>query len=179
MGIEDATILVDGKVLCEHGPCVKNVPEGDHQITVMRPDYKTYSKRILVQQRSETVVKVTLSPQPGRGDAITAYIVAAVFGGAGIYCGLQASKLHDDLQKGITTGMPPVDSNDPRILKGKIYAISADAGFAIAGITALTALYYTFREKGTPSTATVDVRAMALRPEIGTTYAGLGMEMHW
>jgi hypothetical protein len=178
-GIEDATILVDGKVLCDHGPCIKSVPEGDHQVTVMRPDYKTYSKRVLVQAKSETTVKVLLQPQPGRGDAIAAYIVTAVFGGAGIYCGLQASKLHDDLQKGIAAGNPPVDSNDPRILKGKIYAISADAGFAIAGITALTALYYTFREKGAPSTATVDVRALALQPQIGSHYAGLGMEVHW
>src|SRR5258706_1446374 len=158
VGIEDATILVDGKVLCDHGPCIKSVPEGDHQVTVMRPDYKTYPNGIVVQAKSETRVKVVLQPQRGRGDAIAAYVVTAVFGGAGIYCGLQASKLHDDLQKGITAGMPPVDSNDPRILRGKIYAISADAGFAIAGITALTALYYTFREKGTPSTALVDVR---------------------
>jgi hypothetical protein len=179
IGIEDATILVDGKVLCEHGPCIKSVPEGDHQVTVIRPDYKTYSKRILVQAKSETTVKVVLQPQPGRGDAIAAYVVTAVFGGAGIYCGLQASKLHDDLQKGITAGSPPVDSNDPRIVRGKIYAISADAGFAIAGITALTALYYTFREKGSPSTAVVDVRALALQPQVNTHYAGLGMEVHW
>jgi hypothetical protein len=179
VGIEDATILVDGKVLCEHGPCIKSVPEGEHQVTVMREDYKTYSKKILVQAKSETTVKVVLQPQPGRGDAIAAYVVTAIFGGAGIYCGLQASKLHDDLQKGIAAGNPPVDSNDQRILRGKIYAISADAGFAIAGITALTALYYTFRDKGSPSTAVVDVRALALQPQIDAHYAGLGMEVRW
>lgn len=177
-GLDDASVLMDGKMLCERAPCFKNVPEGDHQITVVRPDYKTYSKRILIQAKSETTVKVVLQPEPGHGDAIAAYVVAAIFGGAGIYCGLQANKLHDDLQKGIT-GTPPVDSQDPRILKGKIYAISADAGYAIGGITLLTAIYYTFREKGPPSSAIIDVRAIALHPEINTHYAGLGMEMHW
>ncbi len=178
VGIEDATILVDGKVLCDHGPCIKSLPEGDHQVTVMRPDYKTYSKRILVQAKSETTVKVVLQPQPGRGDAIAAYVVAAIFGGAGVYCGLQSSKLHDDLSKGIS-GNPPVDSNDPRILKGKIYAVSADAGYTIGAISLLSALYYTFREKGPASSASIDIRALALQPRIDAHYAGLGMEVHW
>ena len=49
----------------------------------------------------------------------------------------------------------------------------------IAGITALTAVYYTFRDKGAPSTALIDVRALALQPQIGPGYAGLGMEVQW
>ena len=71
------------------------------------------------------------------------------------------------------------DSNDPRFTNGKLWAIGADAAFAVAGITALTAVYYTFREKGAPSTGLIDVRALALRPEIGPGYAGIGMGVSW
>jgi hypothetical protein len=179
LGIEDSEILLDGKQLCDHGPCIKNVPEGDHTLTVTRPGYKSYSKRITIQQKQETSVKMYQVAEAGHSDAIVAYVLTAVFAGGGIFAGLQASDLHDQLKKEIAAGMPPPDSNDPRYLKGKIYAISADAAFTLAGITALTAIYYTFREKGPPTRAQIDARTIALQPEVGTHYAGLGMEVHW
>jgi hypothetical protein len=179
LGIEDATIAVDGKLLCERGPCLKSLQQGDHTITVTREGFKTYSKRITIQAKTETQIRVTLAPNPSRSDAIIAYVLAAGFAGGGIYLGLQASGYRDDLKKEIAAGNPPPDSNDPRFNKGKIFAISADAAFAVAGITALTAVYYTFREKGAPSTGLIDVRALALRPEIGPGYAGIGMGVSW
>jgi hypothetical protein len=96
-----------------------------------------------------------------------------------VFLGLQANKYRDDLKKEIAAGNPPPDSNDPRVTKGKIFAIAADATFVVAGITALTAVYYTFRDKGAPSTGLVDVRALALVPEIGPGYAGIGMGVRW
>jgi hypothetical protein len=179
LGIEDATIAIDGKVLCERGPCFKSVPEGEHTITVTRPDFKPYARRITVQPRTETQIRLTLVPTPGRSDAIVASVFALGFGGGGAYLGMQANKIRDDLKKEIAAARPPPDSGDPRLLKGKLYAIGADAAFAIAGITALTAVYYTFRDKGASSTAVIDVRALALRPEIGPGYAGLGMGVSW
>jgi hypothetical protein len=119
------------------------------------------------------------APEATRTDAIVAYIMTGVFAGAGIWAGMQASSLHDDLKKEIAAGMPPPDSNDPRFLKGKIYAIGADSAFALAGITAITAIYYTFRDKGPPTRAQIDARALALQPEVGAHYAGIGMEVHW
>jgi hypothetical protein len=179
LGIEDATILVDGKVLCERGPCLKGIPQGDHTVTVRRPDFKPYSRRITLQAKTETQVRISLQPTPGRGDAIVAYVLAAGFGAGGIVLGTMANGYRDDLKKEIAAGITPPDSNDPRLQKGKIFAIAADATFAVAGITALTAIYYTFREKGAPSTGLIDVRALALRPEIGPGYAGLGMGVSW
>jgi tetratricopeptide (TPR) repeat protein len=179
LGIEDATISVDGKVLCERGPCLKSLAQGDHTVTVTRPDFKSYSRRVTIQAKTETQVRVTLAPTPSRSDAIVAYVLAAGFGGGGAFLGLQANKYRDDLKKEIAAGTPPPDSNDPRFLKGKIFAIAADATFVIAGVTALTAVYYTFREKGAPSTGLIDVRALALTPEIGPGYAGLGMGVSW
>jgi hypothetical protein len=179
MGIEDSRISIDGQTACEPGPCLKNVPEGPHTITVSRDGFKTYSRRIVIAPKTETTIKVQQAEKPGRGDAITAYVVAAIFGGAGIYAGTQANSIRDDLETDIDAGMPPVDNNDPRFLKGKIYAIAADGCFAIGGIALLTAVYYTFRDKGPPSRASIDVRALALTPQLGPTYAGLGMEANF
>jgi hypothetical protein len=178
-GIEDARISVDGKELCERGPCLKGVQQGEHTVTVTRPGYKPYRKRVLIQAKTETQVRVTLAQTPSRSDAIVAGVLALGFGGGGVFLGLQAKNLKSDLQKEIDAGTLPPDSNDPRFTRGKIFAIAADATFAIAGITALTAIYYTFREKGVPSTGLIDVRALALRPEIGPGYAGLGMGVSW
>jgi len=178
-GIEDARIVVDGKELCERGPCLKGVQQGEHTVTVTRPGYKPYRKRVLIQAKTETQVRVTLAQMPSRSDAIVAGVLALGFGGGGVFLGLQAKNLKSDLQKEIDAGTLPPDSNDPRFTRGKIFAIAADATFAIAGITALTAIYYTFREKGAPSTGLIDVRALALRPEIGPGYAGLGMGVSW
>ena len=179
LGIEDATIVVDGKVLCERGPCLKSLQQGEHTITVTRPDFKPYTKRILIQAKTETQVRITLAPTPSRSDAIIAYVLAAGFGGLGVVAGLQSNGYRDDLRKEIAAGNPPPNSNDPRFLRGKLWAIGADAAFTVAGITALTAVYYTFRDKGAPSTGLIDVRALALRPELGPGYAGLAMGVNW
>ena len=179
LGIEDSTIHVDGKLACERGPCLKALPEGEHTITVTRSGMKTYSRRIRIQAKTEANVKVTLAPTPSRSDAVIAYILASGFTGGGIFLGLQANKYKDQLQTEINAGKPPPDSNDPRYTKGKAFAIAADAVYAIAGITALTAVYYTFRDKGAPSTGLIDVRAIAVVPQVGAGYAGVGMEVNW
>ncbi|MBA3462258.1 MAG: PEGA domain-containing protein [Deltaproteobacteria bacterium] len=179
LGIEDSTIYIDGQLACERGPCLKAMQQGDHVVTVTRPGYKPYTRRVTIQAKTEMSIKVGLAPKPGRSDAVIAYVLAAGFGGAGIFLGLQSNKYRDQLTDEIANGAPPPDNNDPRFTKGKIFAIAADATFVIAGITALTAVYYTFREKGSPSTALIDVRALALQPQIGPGYAGLGMEARW
>lgn len=178
-GIEDSQIFVDGKLLCERGPCLRSVPQGDHVVLVTREGYKPYERRITIETKAETQIKVTLAPKPSRSDAVVAYVVGAIFGGAGIYLGLQANSIHDDLDKEIKAASPPPASNDSRFLKGKIYAISADAAFAISAITLGTAIYYTFRDKGAPSTALIDAKSVTLIPEVNSNYAGLGMEVHW
>ncbi|HEU0035726.1 MAG TPA: PEGA domain-containing protein [Kofleriaceae bacterium] len=178
-GIEDSTIYVDGKLACERGPCLKAVPEGEHTIVVERPGYKPYARRVNIQAKTETNMKVTLAQKPSRSDAVVAYILAGAFTGGGVFLGLQAQKYKNELRDEINAGDPPPDSRDPRYTKGKAFSIAADATFVVAGITALTAVYYTFRDKGAPSTGLIDVRAIALTPEVGPGYAGLGMEVTW
>lgn len=178
-GIEDSTIYVDGKVLCERGPCRKGVREGAHTVVVRRPGHKPYARSFSIQPRTETSIKVALARRPSRTDAIVAYALTGIFLGGGIYAGLTSKSIHDDLDKDIKAGNPPVDDDDPRFTRGKIYAIAADGMFALSVVTGLTAVYYTFREKGPPSTAIIDVNAMSIAPQIGPSYAGMGMEVHW
>ena len=174
-GIEEATISIDGKVLCERGPCLKSLVQGDHTITITRPGFKPYTKRIAVQAKTETSLRATLAPTPSRSDAIIAGVFAAGFTGAGAFLGVQANHYRDEVKRDIAAGKVPPDSNDPRLDKGKLFAIAADATFVVAGITALTAIYYTFRDKGAPSTGLIDVRAIAIEPTIGPGYGGVSM----
>jgi hypothetical protein len=178
-GIEDSQIFLDGKQLCERGPCLRSVPQGDHVVLVTREGFKSYERRITIEARAETLLKVTLAPTPSRSDAVVAYVVGAVFGGVGIWAGLQANSIHDDLNKQITAANPPPASDDSRFLKGKLYAIGADAAFALSAITLGTAIYYTFRDKGQASTALIDAKSVTVVPEVNSNYAGLGMEVHW
>ena len=179
LGIESSQILLDGEVLCERGPCRKPVKEGRHRITVRRSGYKSYTTTIEVQAKTEIQLKTQLAKKPGRGDAVVAYVFAGLFAGGGIYLGLQAKSLQEELEKELAAGMPPVDQDDPRFTRGKYFAIGADAAFGVAGLVGLAAIYYTFRDKGAPSIGQIDVRALALTPSIGPNYAGLSMEMPW
>lgn len=178
-GVDGSKVYLDGKLLCESTPCLKSVPEGSHEVAIKHPDYKTYSRRITITAKTETSIKVQQAKKPGRKDAVVAYVLAAAFGGGAYYLGTKSKDLKDELQRDIDAGMPPVDNNDPRFFRGKVYAIAADGAMAVAGITLLTAVYYTFRDKGPASRGSVEVRALALQPQIGPTYAGLGWEARW
>ena len=51
----------------------------------------------------------------------------------------------------------------------------AYGAWGLAGVVGLTAIYYTFRDKGPPSTASIDIRSIALTPTAGPGYAGLSL----
>jgi hypothetical protein len=176
MGIDEAKIYMDGQILCEQGPCLKSVPEGAHTVEVKRGGYKSVKKRVQVVAKNETTVKIQLAERQGKSVAVVAFVFAGLFGGAGAYLGTQAKNLKSDLDKDIAAGMPPVDSNDPRFFKGKVYAISADACFAVGGIAFLTAVYYAFRDKGPASEAYIDRKSMAIKPIAGPSFGGFAIE---
>jgi hypothetical protein len=177
--IEGATVLVDGKVLCPRAPCLKSIPEGEHTVTVRREDYKTFTQSVTIQAKTEAALRVTMQPTPSRLDAIGWGVAAVVFGATGGVLGVLSNHTHDDLQTAIKAGTVPPDNNDPRFSHGKTLAIAADAAFGVGALAAITALYYTFRDKGPASSATSDARSIALTPEVGPGYAGLGMGVRW
>ncbi len=178
-GIEESKVYIDGELACDPGPCRKPLREGSHTIRVTRPDHKPYERTLEINPKTETQVKMEMAKKPSRLDAILTYGLAAAFAGGGVYLGLQAQKLEDELAADIAAGNPPVDANDPRFNRGKIYAIAADAAYGVAALSFLTAVYYTFRDKGPASRGIVDTKSIALSPAIGSQYAGVDMAVSW
>ncbi len=176
--VSEIQVFVDGKKVCD-GPCRHPVSEGEHRLRIEREGYKPYRKQLLVRSKTETTVKPRLQPKPSRADAIWAYAFAVAFTGAGVYLGNEANKLEDELSDDITAGSPPPDSSDPRFDRGRIFAISADAAYGLGAATFLVAIYYTFRDKGLPSTATTDTSSIAILPTFNPEYAGAAMEVRW
>jgi hypothetical protein len=178
--IQAVAIYMDGKLLCQRGPCRKPIEEGSHTVTFKREGYKPYKRTIVVQQKTETTVTARLAAEPGRGDAITAYVIGAAFIGLGVYAGLEASSLKDEVDADIAAGNPILDSADERLgwkpfTGGKFWAVTADAAYGIGAITLVTAIYYTFRDKGAPSTGESDVKALALEPTLSPEFSGVAL----
>ncbi|RMH39500.1 MAG: PEGA domain-containing protein [Deltaproteobacteria bacterium] len=176
--VEKIRLYIDGKKVCD-GPCRWPVAEGRHTIKITRSGYKSYSRDIDVRQKTEITVRPNLAPKPSRADAVWAYVFAAAFTGGGVWLGMQAKNLEDEIAADIDRGMPPPDPKDPRLRRGMLFAIGADAAYALGAATFATAVYYTFRDKGRPSTATTDVSSIALTPAVGPGFAGLGLEVTW
>lgn len=178
-GTDKATIYVDGEVLCKRGPCRKAVRQGKHKVVVKRSGYKSYRRTVEIDAKTEISLDVRLAKKPGRSDAIWAYIFSAAFAGGGAYLSYRSQSIYNELQDEIDQGAPPPDSSDPRFKHGKYFTMGADLAYGLAGVTFLTAVYYTFRDKGPPSKGSVDVRAVSMQPQLAPGYAGLGMEVTW
>lgn len=178
-GVEKVSVYMDGELLCERGPCREPVPQGEHTVTIVRSGYKSYSQTVDMQSKTEVTMRARLAPEPGRGDAVVAYLIAGAFIGGGVWAGMQAQGIEDDLAAEIAAGMPPPADDDPRFQRGKWWSWGANAGYALGGISLMTAIYYTFRDKGAPSTGTTDVRAVSIEPALAPGYAGLGMGVSW
>jgi hypothetical protein len=123
-------------------------------------------------------VQARMVPHPSRSDAVWAYVFAGVFAGGGVFLGLQARSVEDELAADRASGPPP-DSRDPRLLRGKLFAIGADVAYAIAGVSLVTAIYYTVRDKGPPSTALTESRTLSVGPALGPGFAGLDLGVSW
>lgn len=174
--VDGAKVYLDGKRLCS-SPCRKPVSKGKHQLTIKRSGYKPYSRTVHVPARQELSLRVDLAKNPGRGDAVWAFVFSGLFAGGGVALSLQSQQLHEQLTDEIRIGQPPIDRNDPRFFRGKLFAGGGAVLYGLAGITALTAIYYSFRTKGPPSKGALDTRAVSLQPQLGKSYAGLGMEV--
>lgn len=156
-GLEQARLLVDGKVVCEHGPCRVPVAEGVRTVVIRRSGYKPYTVALDIQAHTETVIRPSLVETPSRTDAVVAYVFSALFAG-----GATAAYVYQG-------GIEPTEKlYDDR----KYIRYGAYAGWGLAGVIGLSAVYYTFRDKGPPSTGDVNV---ALGPTIDRSFAGLAI----
>jgi tetratricopeptide (TPR) repeat protein len=179
--VEGAKVLVDSKIACEKAPCRFQAPQGKRVIEVQREGYKTYTREQDVVAATETTLNVSLAEQPSRLDVLWNFGFAAVFLTGGVVLGLQSNSIHNEIQDDIASGKPPVFPNDSRFTKGKIFAIAADAAFAIGTITAITGVVSLLLEKGAPSTAIGESRDLgaSITPVVGPGFAGVSAGVRW
>ncbi len=153
-------VSADGARLCDQVPCREPLREGKHKIVLSRGGYKPYRATLDFQARTEVTLRPNLVKKPGRGDAVTAYVFAVLLAGGGTAAYLYADKLQ---------------IGDSQFGNKKYIQYGAYGGWGLGGLIGLTAIYYTFRDKGPPSTATIDMRSLALSPAAGPGYAGLDL----
>jgi hypothetical protein len=148
-----ARVKLDGKVVCEKAPCRFQAPEGNRKIQVSRGGKKTMTKRVQIVKRTETTLSVNLKPSPSHTDAIWPFLFAAAFGGGGYY---------------LYTQYPDQTDSD----KKKLYQYGSYGAFALGGLSFATGCWYLIRDKGPPSTATLQSRDLAWAPTIAPGFVG-------
>jgi hypothetical protein len=176
--VDRASLYIDGQLKCERGPCRVSVPGGEHEVAIKRDGYKTFSRKVNVQPKTEVTIKPDLAEKPSRIDAIVAYTVGAALVGGGIWAGTRARGLRDDLRSEVDNGPTPAN-DDPRFNRAKFFSVGSDAALAIGGVALVTAVWWTFRDKGAPSEGRTDIRNLSMSPNIGPGYAGLGMGVNF
>jgi hypothetical protein len=166
-------VLVDGNpVGCESYPCRTELAAGTYEVEVERDGYKSYTKEVTITQASETRLAVRLNAEPSRLKAYVTFSVAAVLLGGGIASGIISNNREDSLEQSLSSG-ELYDSDDPRILEGKITSVVANSLFALSGAVAGLGLYYLLRDKGPDSYGDVQTENIALTPSLAPGVAGL------
>jgi hypothetical protein len=170
-----AYVGLDGKRVCDAAPCRFQSPEGTHTVSVGRDGKKTLFKDVTVGRKTETTLAVKLADKPSRADAIWPFLFTGVFAGGGYYLGKLAK---DEPDENVT--MNPDGSTTTKDNKKKDFlTYGSYAAYGLAGVSFLTGCWYLIRDKGPPSTATVDSRDMSWAPAVGPGYAGVAGTMTW
>ena len=114
-------------------------PSGKHKLTVVADGRKTFEGVIDVPRGQVLPVHVKMIPKQPRGTAWTQAVIGAVVIGAAAYFGNESNKIYDQLEADRSAGR--LEANDSRATKGQVFAISADAGFAVGGVLGIIATY--------------------------------------
>jgi len=160
-----AYVGLDGKRVCDAAPCRFQSPEGRHTISVGRGGRKTLYKQVEVVRKTETTVAVRLAPKPSRADAFWPFLFSAALAGGGYYLGTLAE---DEKNK------PMPDDQ-----KETIFTYGSYGAYGLAGLSFVTGCWYLIRDKGPPSSATIDSRDMSFAPAVGPGYTGVAASMTW
>jgi hypothetical protein len=174
--VDGATVKVGDRVVCK-APCkAVKVPAGGHVLRITRKGYKPIKKVIRVEQGKFTLVKARMAKKPSRISAWVTYGFAAVTLGTAIFAVVKGDAIKDAIERDIRNGKL-VNSRDKRFKEGKIWYIVGNSLFGVTAIAAGFALYYTFRDKGPKSKASIEVRGVTLVPQVGP--GAVALSGHW
>jgi len=188
-GADEAEVYIDNHVIgvWKDGARIETpVTSGSHRVKVKADDRKTWVADVDVPRGKMIVVHSELKPSVGRGSAWATGIAAAVFIGGGIFLGVQSNDLRSELDSARADFR--LDQDDPRIRRGKYFAIGADACFAIGGVLALISAYNFVKDPLPPSKgwsekprdldtkpASPTASTFRLTPTFSPTFTGLAL----
>jgi tetratricopeptide (TPR) repeat protein len=112
---------------------------GRHRLKVTSPGRKDYEGDVEVPRGQVLPVRANMIPRYPRGAAWTQAAVGAVFLGAAIYFGAESNRLHNELEADRKSGV--LEQEDERVVRGRWYAVGANAGFVIGGALAGLSIY--------------------------------------
>ncbi|MCC6213930.1 MAG: PEGA domain-containing protein [Polyangiaceae bacterium] len=133
-------------------PLMVRAKAGRHKLTITGDGRKTYEGEVFVPDGMVLPIRAKLIPKYPRGAAWTQAIIGGVVIGAATYFGIESNRLHTNLERDRDLGV--LDEDDERITRGKLYAIGADAGFAVGGVLGLLSVYSFLKDPLPESTIT-------------------------
>ena len=114
--------------------------------------------------QTETIVQVNLADTPSRWDAGLQFLLAGGLGVGGYY-------IYKNADEWGSKGVPPEDPTTAKVTAGVVWAVSA---FALG-----RGVYFLVREKGPPSTGTVEARELSWEPVAAPGYAGVSATLRF
>ena len=111
---------------------ISDLMAGKHFLRLTASGRKTLESEIEIPKGQVLPVMAHLVVLPPRGAAWTQAILSGVLLGGGIYLGLESNRLYDELNNARKDHS--LDNDDPRKLRGKLFAIGADVTFLGAAV---------------------------------------------
>ncbi len=146
--VEGAKVFVDGQFLGP-APLEEQVSPGSHKVKIEAEGLKDYETDVVVSRGQQTKTLVRLNNKPSRTSAwVSLGFSAALFIGGGV-AGFMALDLNNELDAARNSGR--LTNDDPRILKGFLWALSADIAFGVGAVVGGLCIYYFLRDPLPPS----------------------------
>jgi tetratricopeptide (TPR) repeat protein len=120
-------------------PLELKLPSGPKELVVKASGRKTLRVTVNVPKGQVLPVHALLIATYPRGVAWTQAIIGGVLVGAAIWTGVESNRVYHQLESDRHRGVLVAD--DDRVLKGRLLAIGADAGFVLGGVLGALATY--------------------------------------
>jgi hypothetical protein len=146
--IAEARVSLDGRVVGTwrkgQPPLSVRAPAGVHSLSVEARGHKDFEGEVRVPRGQVLPVKIRLIPKYPRGTAWAQAAVSAALIGTGVVLGLESENIAQRVETERDLGS--LQSDDPRLVRGKWFAIGADVSFAAGALMAGLATWNFLRD---------------------------------
>tara|TARA_B100001750_G_scaffold193842_2_gene164973 strand:- start:725 stop:2293 length:1569 start_codon:yes stop_codon:yes gene_type:complete len=141
--VAGATVSVNGEEVGQV-PYEGEVPPGDPEITIEADGMKDWEERVRVERGQVTPIRVEFNPSVPRSGAWVSLILGLAAAGGGTALYFAAEGVADDLRADQVAGR--LADDDSRIMRGKVFAASAYAGWGLGGLFGIISFYLFVRD---------------------------------